>query len=313
MYNHIVQTKEWADIRTKYGTTAVEVDGVFYTKTKIPLTKRYYAYCPRVNPQNINFEKLRLSLKKNKCIALSFDVPNVLKGSPEEPSAIEVFSRECKKSTRSEFAKANYILDLTKSEQELFEQMSSKHRYNTRYAFKKGITIRLAETKADFDVFYDIHKNTAMRQHYFIRPKRYFELIWDELHSKGMCEILIAEYHQKPLAAWMLFITPEVLYYPYGGSLIQHKNLFASNALGWEAIRFGKGRGCKVFDMWGAGDDPEDTKDPYYGFTAFKAKFGATHVKYIDSYDLIISKPMYYIFTVANKIRWFLLKLGIIK
>lgn len=313
MHDHIVQSKEWAEVKNKYGTKAVEVDGAFYTKHKVPFLNKYYAYCPRVNPFKINFEKLKKSLKENNCIGISFDVPNVLKGSPDEKRATEVFEQYCKKSKRSEFAKGNFLLDLKKSEKELFESMHSKQRYNTRYALKKGITVRLAENKEDFEIFFGLYKNTAIRQGYFIRPKKYYEIIWEELFPKKMCDILIAEYHGKPLVAWMVFIYDKVIYYPYGGSTIQHRKLFPSNAIGWEVIRYGKSRDCEMFDMWGAAEKLEDKKDPYYGFTSFKSKFGAEHVNYISSYDLAINKPLYFLFTTANKIRWQLLELGIIK
>ena len=313
MYKHIVQSGEWANVKTKYGSESVKVGDIYYTKHKIPKTKYYYAYCPRVNPVRVDFEKLKASLKQNKCVGLTFDVPNVLKGSNEEIKAVEILKKHCKKAIRSEFAKANILLDLKASEEELFTRMHSKHRYNARYALKKGVVIELAENEEDFNAFYEVLKKTALRQNYFVRPKEYYKIIWDELHPKDMCHILTAKYEGEVLGSWMLFIYEKTLYYPYGGSSEKHKNLFASNALGWESIRFGKSKGCEAFDMWGAAVDLEDKRDPYYGFTNFKTKFNGRHVKYIDSYDLVINWPMHHIFTRLNNLRWSLLELGLIK
>ncbi len=313
MYRHIVQSKEWAEVKDEYGTPSVRIGEVYYTKHKIPKSKYYYAYCPRVNPAVIDFEKLKNSLKENDCIGLTFDVPNVIKGSPEEQKALEIFKKHCKKSKRSEFAQANIILDLKKSEKEIFSEMHKKHRYNTRYAARKGVTAKLAKNKEDFQEFFKLFKKTAVRQHYFIRPKRYYEIIWEKLHPKGICHILSAEYEGETLASWMIFIYDNVLYYPYGGSAESKKNIFASNALGWELIRFGKEKGCEIFDMWGAADDPENAKDEYHGFTNFKLKFGGEHVKYVNSYDLVIKKIPYFLFSNLNALRWKLLDLGLIK
>ena len=313
MHKHIVQSDEWAEIKTKYGTTSVKVGEIYYTKHKIPKTKYYFAYCPRVDPSKINFEDLRASLKRNNCVGLTFDVPNVVKGSEEEIRSIKILKKHCKKSIRSEFATANYLLDLQPSEEELFKNMHKKHRYNARYAMKHGVEVELAETKEDFENFYDVLKKTGLRQNYFVRPKKYYEIIWEQLHPKDMCHILTAKYEGEVLGSWMLFIYENILYYPYGGSSEEHRNLFASNALGWESIRFGKSRECKLFDMWGAAENPEDRSDSYYGFTNFKSKFNGQHVVYIDSYDLIINKPVHFIFTRLNNIRWKLLNLGLIK
>lgn len=313
MYKHIVQSEEWAEFKNSYGTPAVRVGEIFYTKHAIPKTKYFYAYCPRVNPALVDFPSLKNSLKENNCIGLTFDVPNVIKGSPEERKAEEIFKKNAKKSTRSEFATANYLLDLQKSQKEIFEKMHKKHRYNTRYAARNGVTIELAETKEDFADFFDLFQKTALRQNYFIRPKKYYQLLWQILHPKGICHILTAKHQGEPLASWMVFLYDKVIYYPYGGSSENHKNLYASNALGWEVIRFGLKNECEIFDMWGAAENPRDKKDDYYGFTRFKEKFGAKHVRYIDSYDLAIKKIPYFIFSRANLVRWKLLDLGLIK
>lgn len=313
MHRHIVQSDEWAEVKNKYGSESVKVGEIYYTKHKIPKTKFYYAYCPRVDPVLVDFEKLKASLKRENCVGLTFDVPNVVKGSPEEEKALEIFKKHCKKSVRSEFATANYLLNLTPTEKELFESMHKKHRYNARYAMKNGVEVELAETEKDFDDFYKLLKETAQRQNYFVRPKKYYELIWEVMHPKDMCHILTAKFKGEILASWMLFIYDKVLYYPYGGSSTEHKNLFASNALGWESIRFGKEKGCKLFDMWGAAEDPEDRSDSYYGFTNFKAKFNGNHVIYIDSYDFPIKPLKHLIFTRLNNFRWKLLELGLIK
>jgi len=102
----------------------------------------------------------------------------------------------------------------------------------------------------------------------------------------------------------MLFVYDKTLYYPYGGSSEDHKNLFGSNMVAWEAMKLGKDYDCDTFDMWGAAEDPNDTTDPWHGFTNFKMKFGGKHVTYMDSYDLVINPMMYNMFNLANTIRW---------
>ena len=313
MYDHIVQSPQWQEFKEKYGTPTVRAGNIFYTKHQIPHTGYFYAYCPRVNPFEIDFEQLKSSLAKNNCIAINFDVPNVIVGDPKEEEASKIFEKTCKKAFRSEFAKANVLLDLTLSEEDLLRNMHPKHRYNINYAQKKGVVVRQANSQADFDAFYKLHAETAKRQKYFARQKNYYKLVWDMLRPKSMCEILIAEYEGTPLAAWMLFVYKNVLYYPYGGSLLEHKNLFASNLLGWEVIRFGKNAGCTLFDMWGAALDQLNERDSYFGFTNFKLKFGGKHVKYIDSYDFVIKPLVYYLFNLANYLRWQLLEGGILK
>ena len=309
MNQHIIQSAEWGRFKTEYGTPAFLAGGIQYSKHAIPLTSSFFAYAPKVNNFDIDWEKLKESLTKNNVIAINFDVPNILKDSPEEHSALEVLKKQgCTLAPRDTFAKYNILLDLTKTEEVLEKQMHHKHRYNLRYARKRGVSVEYGETMEDFEDFYTLLSLTAQRQKYYIHPKAYYEKIWKLFKPLDMVHILTAKFEETPIASWMFFTHKHVLYYPYGGSDEKHKNLQASTLVAWEAIKLGKSLGCRTFDMWGAAKDPENTKDPWYGFTNFKIRFGGKHVQYMDSYDLALNMPYYKIFNTANDIRWTLLK-----
>lgn len=308
---HVVQSPEWGKFKSEMGTPAIRAGEIQYTKHKIPFSSYFYAYCPKVDPTKIDFSSIENSLKENGCIAINFDVPDVIVDTPEAESATKIFTTEkrCKKSPRSTFARSNILLDLTLSEEKLLENMHKKHRYNIGYAQRSGVVVYEAKAPEDFEIFYNLLSQTAQRQKYYIHSKTYYQRIWEILGEQNMCKILIAKHNETPLVAWMLFVYENVLYYPFGGSSEEKKNLQGSNLIAWEAIRLGKSLGCKVFDMWGAADDPEDEKDDWYGFTHFKLKFGGKYVKYIDSYDFVLNDSVYTLFNTANDLRWRLLNL----
>uniref|UniRef100_A0A7C4XVF0 Peptidoglycan bridge formation glycyltransferase FemA/FemB family protein n=1 Tax=candidate division WWE3 bacterium TaxID=2053526 RepID=A0A7C4XVF0_UNCKA len=313
---HILQSPEWGEFKTKIGTKAVRVKsstesqkGIQYTKHKIPLTNKYMAYSPKVNPELINFGVLKKSLIEEDCVAINFDVPNLEVDSKQQAQSEKLLQGFCVKSPRSTFAKANIILDISRTEEEILIGMHKKHRYNIAYAQKQGVNVREGKNQLDFEIFYKLLLETSNRQRYYIHPKSYYQTLWDLFSKRDLAHILIAEYKNEPLTAWMLFTYEEKLYYPYGGSSEKYKNLQHSLAVAWEAIRLGKRFGCNTFDMWGASENPEDGSDPWHGFTQFKLKFGGKYVKYIDSYDFVIDKSTYAAFNLANQIRWFILKL----
>lgn len=308
---HVVQSSEWGEFKTKYGTQAIRAGNVQYTKHKVPFTNTYFAYAPKVDPKVIEFSELYNSLKENNCFTINFDAPIVLKNTPEEKQAIEIFesqksSRIAKKNT---FTKYNILLDITKTEQELLQNMESKHRYNINYAKRKGVVVREGKTDNDFETFYILLNETGIRQKFYNHPKKYYKLIWEMLGKKDIAKLLIAEYNNIPLATWMFFIYDKTIYYPYGGSSDKHRNLQASSLLAWEGILLGKSFGCNIFDMWGACKDPNDKQDKEWGFTNFKLRFGGKHVEYMNSYDVILNETMYQSFHLANKVRWAVLKL----
>ncbi|KKS16628.1 MAG: Methicillin resistance protein [candidate division WWE3 bacterium GW2011_GWA1_41_8] len=305
---HIVQSPEWGKFKSSYGTPAVRVGEVQYTIHKIPFTSIYYAYCPKVDPLRIDWEPLKASLSENSCIAINFDVPNIIKGSQQESAATAVLSDKCIPAPRETFASSNIILDLTSPDEELLSNMHKKHRYNLGLAQRKGVTVRTGETEEDFDAFYTLLKDTSVRQKYYIHPRIYYKKLWDMLHPVGIVHMLTAYYEEKVLASWMLFIYDNVVYYPYGGSSEEHKNLFASTLVAWETIKLGKEKECHTFDMWGAAKNPEDESDTWHGFTSFKLKFGGKFVDYIGSYDWVLNKPLYDTFNFAQDVRWKILK-----
>lgn len=310
MRSHIVQSPEWGEFKTNYGTTAVRVGNVQYTVHKIPLVNRNYAYCPKINPAEIKWDPLVKSLEENSCITIKFDVPYVLAGGSEETSAKKVFEEKenVKKSAKSTFTQYNIILDISKTEDELLAQMHKKHRYNIKYAQKNGVKVRETKSDEDFEVFLKLQRETAERQRFLIHPDDYYRGIWQTLGSKGMVRLLIAEHDSDALAAWMFFVYEGVLYYPYGGSSDKKRNLFASNLIAWEGIKLGKSLGCDVFDMWGACEDPNDESDPDWGFTNFKIRFGGEHIKYMDSYELVLDKKLNTLFNLTYPVALKLLK-----
>ncbi|MBD3365983.1 peptidoglycan bridge formation glycyltransferase FemA/FemB family protein [candidate division WWE3 bacterium] len=302
---HIMQSPIWEQFKNAYGTTAIRVENTLYTKHRIPFTNSYYAYCPKADPFKINFDVLRKSLAQNNCIAINFDVPNIVDSSEEASEAMEIFTEAgCKKAPRDTFTPYNLILDLTPSKEDLLKNMHSKQRYNVRYAKRKGVEVREEFGKKAFEIFYDLAIKTAERQGFYIHPKTYYEKMWETLGNEGVAHILNAYYKDEPLASWMFFVYDEVLYYPYGGSAAKLRNLQASTLVGWEGMLLGKRLGCKTFDLWGACEDPNDRSDPEWGFTHFKQKFGAKHVKYIPSYDLVLNPFLYESFNFANRARW---------
>jgi lipid II:glycine glycyltransferase (peptidoglycan interpeptide bridge formation enzyme) len=98
-----------------------------------------------------------------------------------------------------------------------------------------------------------------------------------------------------------LFAHDGFLYYPYGASTDKYKEVMANNLMMWEAIRFGKKLGLTTFDLWGR----EEGK----GFTKFKEGYNPDVVTFIGSWDLVINKPLYYVYRIAEMVRWYLLRL----
>lgn len=212
------------------------------------------------------------------------------------------------KSPHPLFPKWTQVIDLTKTEDELFKSLKSKTRYNIKLAQKKGVVVREESDNHGFETFSKLYIETCKRQKYFGHNYAYHKTVWDRL-KKNLTHILIAYYKDRPLVAYELFLFNKILYYPYGGSSQEYKNMMAANLIMWEVIKFGQKKGALKFDMWGSLPPNYNDKHSWSGFTRFKEGYGGEFVEFVGSYDLIVSPVLYKLYNNLWKLRNFYLKI----
>jgi len=310
MQKHLVQTKDWSDFKNIYGTVSQYSGGVFYTLHKIPLLNKYFAYCPKANPLDINFIELKENLKKEKVIAINFDSPNIYLDSDKNLQVIKILEdNNCTPASHKTYPDATVLLDISKPEEELLKNFHTKHRYNLNLARKKNLTISTEVSEKTLNEFYYLQKLTSKRQGYIVKNFEYYEVLINTFNKRGKCVLITAYSDENPISSWLFTIQEETAYYVYGGSDDNYKNLYPSTLVLWEGILKLKNLGVKTLDLFGASFDLNNQSDPYYGFTIFKLRFGGEHKKYINSYDLVLEPIPYNLFNLAQKIRWTILKL----
>ena len=322
--NHIIQSWEWGEFRQNEGKKVVRI-GEFKDKKlisvcqitfhKIPKTNFSIGYAPKTKELSGQFlDFLKVQATKEKAVFIKF-----------EPDLIEVpksFSN-LKKSSKTIFAPNTFLLDLTKNDQDLLSNMHQKTRYNIRLSEKKGVKAEIDNSQKAYSEYLKLTKITTKRQKFYAHDEKYHKLLWEGLRTstieqsnnrtinlnKLQAHLLKASYKNKTLVTYILFTFKDTLYYPYGASSDEYREVMASHGAMWEAIKFGKNLGFRKFDMWGAANTPDPKpSDPYFGFHRFKQGFGATLTEFIGSYDLVINPLNYRLLTVADKIRWAYLK-----
>jgi lipid II:glycine glycyltransferase (peptidoglycan interpeptide bridge formation enzyme) len=170
-------------------------------------------------------------------------------------------------------------IDLKDSEELILARMKPKTRYNIRLAEKKGVTVRKWD---DISAFHEMMTVTGGRDNFGVHSKEYYQRAYELFHPKGTCELLVAEYEGKPLAALMVFANGNRAWYVYGASNDEERNRMPTYALQWEAIRWAKAHGCEEYDLWGVPDENEESleanfetrHDGLWGVYRFKRGFG---------------------------------------
>ncbi len=192
-------------------------------------------------------------------------------------------------------------IDIKDGEEQILARMKPKCRYNIRLAEKKGVTIC---TWDDIPAFHEMLTVTGGRDNFGVHAKEYYQRAYELFHSKGTCELLVAEYEGKPLAALMVFANGKRAWYVYGASNDQERNRMPTYLLQWEAIRWAKARGCKEYDLWGVPDEDEEMleanfesrHDGLWGVYRFKRGFGGQLKRAGQALDKVYIPLLYLVY-----------------
>jgi lipid II:glycine glycyltransferase (peptidoglycan interpeptide bridge formation enzyme) len=315
--NHVIQSWEWGEFRKKIGLDLVRIGHFEGNKLKsayqltlhpVPFVKYTIGYLPKgAMPTKTMVDALtKVGIEKN--TAFIKIEPNVEISEKQKAISEKLLNFGLIPSKKSLFTKYNFLVDLTKSEDQLLDAMHQKTRYNIKVAQKKGVEVYESTKDSDFEVYLKLYFETTKRQKYFGHTPHYHRLVWETLKPSGMARVLIGKYQKKALVAWMLLSFGDTMYYPYGGSSVLHKEAMASNLVAWEAIKLARKMGFKNFDMWGALPPDATDANPWYGFHRFKAGYGPKHVEYVGTYDLVLRPTLYNLLNFADRARWTVLR-----
>ena len=317
--NHPLQAYQWGEFRDKTGVKIIRrgifeknklVSGFQLTIHKIPRTPFTIGYLPKgEEPTKGLLNELKKIGKQENCIFIQLE-PNVTKQMAND----KLHMAHLVPAAHPLFTKYTFVLDLTQSEEELLKNMHSKTRYNIKIARKHNVIVEEDNSDEAFEAYIKLTKETTTRQKFYAHSENYHRLQWKTLphtitKNQLSSHLFVAKYNGKILTAWIVFVFKDALYYPYGASSSENREVMASNLIAWEVISFGKKLGLKQFDMWGALGSNPDTKDPWYGFHNFKQKYGPEHVEFVGSYDLVINPMLYQGYKLADKLRWLLLRI----
>jgi len=306
---HVLQTWEWGQFKSRHGWTPrylLWADDAGRPRAaalvlrrqlgRLPLCVMYvpkgpamdYGDVPLINQVLSDLERLA---RQSLAIFIKVD-PDL------EP--LRRFSDLCRDWVASEEQiqfRNTMEIDLRPSEDELLAAMHQKTRYNIRLAQKRGVTVRPGSL-ADLELLYSTYNETALRDHFIIRPLEYYCDAWGSFIEAGLAQPLIAEVEQEPVAALILFHFARRVYYFYGMSRDLHRNLMPTYLLQWEAMRWARAHDCTVYDMWGA-PDTLDESDSMWGVYRFKQGFGGQFAQHIGAWDYAASRPLYWLYTTA--------------
>ena len=310
-HSQFLQSWEWGEFQKKVAGSVlrlgIQENGQLIAvatiiKKLLPMGKSYF-YCPRgpiarnwkLEIRNLLFGKISELAKKEKVIFLRFEPLLDIK------SQISNFKFQISKTIDVQPSRT-LIMDLSKSEEELLQNMHQKTRYNIRLAERKGARV-IEGNIGYFKNFWQLTSETSQRDKFRLHSRNYYHKMLEI--DKNFIKLFAAEYSasansgqdKKMIAANIISFFGDTVTYLHGASSNEYRNVMAPHLLQWYCIKLAKERGYKYYDFSGI----DENKWP--GLTRFKKSFGGEEVQGLGTFDLIFNKKWYSIYRFVRELR----------
>ena len=232
--------------------------------------------------------------KKYKSYVIKID-PDVPSSNTAFSSMLQSFGFRAKEGGKNfEAIQPRYVFRLNvegKTEEELLANFHQKWRYNIRLAERKGVTVRICG-KEMVPAFSDLMLTTGVRDGFVTRKPEYFAAMLDNLGEHARLYMAF-DPNDTPIAGTLAIHYGDKVWYLYGASSNEHRNLMPNYLLQWRMIQWAAETNCRIYDFRGvSGDVSED--NPLYGLFRFKQGFGGDFTEFVGEMDLVLSPVIYW-------------------
>ncbi len=337
-----LQSRDWLKFQESVGRKTFNLSGKNFSASivehKLPIVGKYL-YIPKGPILKISNFKFQISKEIHELVNLAKkNSAGWIRIEPESEELLEAIreNREYKitKAPHDVQPKEIFVIDISRSEDELLAEMKPKTRYNVRLAEKRGVTVisdqRTVNSK-NVDEFLRLTQVMAKRQGITAHPGEYYRKMLENI-SGDILKLYVAEYEGRVIAANLVVFYGETCIYLHGASDDDYRNVMAPYLLQWRQIQDAKKAGCVKYDFGGvkaviseqesansknSNSDNQNKKsfipDTKYqilntnwsGITKFKLGFSPKTIPTIfpGSYDIIISKTKYRLYRSIQRLK----------
>lgn len=311
--NEFLQSIEWLKFQEAFGRKTFSVRGENFSAKIIehilPIVGRYF-YIPRgpvlanskfqiPNSKQISNQKSQIKNELHELIYLAKkENAGWIRIEPSDLRFLDLIGSSLRvvKSPYDVQPKEVFMIDISKSEEQLLAEMKSKTRYNIGIAKKRNVQVFAANNKNAIDEFLKLTKEMAIRQGITTHPEEYYRKMF-KVFPQDMLKLYCAEYDGKVIAANLILFFGDTATYLHGASSNENRNVMAPFLLQWQAILDAKERGCMRYDFGGVQTRRIKHKkhSDLSGVTVFKMGFSPVTepIVFPGTYDIIISQRRY--------------------
>jgi len=190
-----------------------------------------------------------------------------------------------------EHAEDTHLLDLTQTEEKLFNWIKKKDRYYINRAIKEWVKIRIDNKQDHIETLIKMHQEHSRKVHYHAFSEKYIKNLYKYFSSN--IKTISASYNWNIESILMTIKFWETCVYYIAASDIKSKKFSPNYICQWEAIKQAKQDWAKVYNFWWVSPD-NNPKHPIQWVTAFKRKWWWYDYFLVHAQDLVVS-PKYWL------------------
>lgn len=303
---HMLQSWKWGEFKSRFGwqperihiqTPAGQAFAQVLFRSRGPIS---VGYCPRgpllVGDKNALWPELKKAIDK---VARRHRAMNVIL-EPDQPMfAGDTFTGPGLKPGPEHNQPARTVKVPLSDDDTVLKQMHQKTRYSVRLATRRGVDVEVKEThdQGAINDFYGLLSDTAERNEFAVHSREYYEEFLDVFGDDAF--FVFARFEGNLCAVVIAASFGDTATYMYGASSTKHRGHGAAFLLQFEAMKWGRERGCDFYDLWGIPKvDPDSvtsddntsiagTKgDDWRGIYRFKTGFGGDIVTFPETAEI---------------------------
>lgn len=302
---HLLQSWKWGEFKSRYGwqperihiqTSAGQGFAQVLFRSRGPIS---VGYCPRgpllVGDKDALWPEMRAAIDK---VARKRRAMNVII-EPDQPilSGEDISGTGLKPGPDHNQPARTVMLPLGPDDV-MLGHMHQKTRYSVRLAMRRGVDVEVkgSRDQQGIDAFYGLLTDTATRNEFSVHSRAYYDDFLDVFGDDAF--FVFASFEGNLSAVVIAAAFGDTATYMYGASSTVHRGHGAAFLLQFEAMKWGRDRGCDHYDLWGIPKvDPESvtsddkssiagTKgDDWRGIYRFKTGFGGSIITFPDTYE----------------------------
>lgn len=164
----------------------------------------------------------------------------------------------------------DYLIDLDKSEEALFQSFGSSTRKHLRRALRRQeVMVEEATSREQVQVCYQLIQRSYHAAHVPLADNSLFMAAFDVLHPLQKVKFWLARVDGHEVASSVELLHKDSVYGWYSGIDRDYGRFLPGETLMWHILKWAVAHGYRVYDFGGGG-----RPDKAYPVRAFKAKFG---------------------------------------